>query len=370
MTFNISIDNKTIIRVFAAIILFALGAFFIRASTQALTLIVISAFLAMALNPPVSYLSSKITGGSRGAATGIAYLCVVSIIGLFLWAMVPPLVSQTRQFIDDLPTYIEEFSEGDDAVSTFVRDNDIQEEVEDFVSEFTTGSSVGDSSAQIFDGIGRVGSAIVSLLTVLVLTFFMLVEGPTLMKKFWLLQDEKKQVRRKVLVGRMYGVITGYVNGQLLIALLAATASLIAMLIVGIPLPLPLAGLVGLFGLLPLVGATLGSLAVIIVALFQSVQAAIAMAAFFIIYQQIENNAIQPIIQSRALEISPLIIFIAVLFGISVGGLLGAFIAIPIAACLRILAIDYIEQRKKKIEKKPSIFTKAIKSKVEKALED
>ena len=345
MTVNINIDNRTIVRILIVVVAVTAGFSFVSATRNVFTLLIISGFLAMALNPPVSYLSSKITGGSRGLATGLAYLTVVSIIGVFLWAMIPPLVNQTRDFIDEVPTYIDDFAEGDDAISTFIRDNEIDQEARDFVDGLRDGEVIGDTSSRVFSGLGRIGASIVSVLTVLVLTFFMLIEGPTWLEKFWEAQPDEKREHRKKLGLRMYNIVTGYVNGQLLIALLAALSSLVAMLVAGIPQPLPLAGLVGFLGLIPLVGATLGAVVVVIVAVFQSIPTAIGMAIFFLVYQQIENNAIQPLIQSRNLEVSPLLIFVAVLFGISLGGLLGAFIAIPVAAMLRLLAIDYIDQK-------------------------
>ncbi len=344
MTVKINIDNKTILRAVMVIVGFYLALSFISATKNVFTLLIISAFLAMALHSSVTYISSKITGGSRGLATGIAYLSVLSIIGLFLWASVPPLISQTRQFIHEFPTYVDDVANGDSAISRFIKDNNIDGEAKNFVKNYSSGTTFGQTSSKVFSGIGTIGSGLVSVLTVLVLTFFMLIEGPEWLNKFWEAQPKDKRAHREELGRRMYQIITGYVNGQLFIALIAATASLIMMLIVGLPLPLPLAGLVGLFGLIPLVGATLGSVVVILVALFQSVPSAIAMLIFFLLYQQIENTFIQPVIQSRALAISPLLIFIAVLFGINIGGLLGAFIAIPLAGILRIAILDIIDR--------------------------
>jgi predicted PurR-regulated permease PerM len=147
----------------------------------------------------------------------------------------------------------------------------------------------------------------------------------------------------------MYNIVTGYVNGQLLIASIAGLSSLVMMVIIGLPNPIALAGVVALTALLPLIGATLGAVLVVIVALFQSLTQAILMLVFFIIYQQIENNAIQPYVQSRALDISPLLVLVAVIVGIQLGGLVGGFLAIPIAACVKILALDYVQQRNKRL---------------------
>ncbi len=361
MQVKITIDNKTILRVLAVIFLFLFGISFIAAAREALTIILISAFLAMALNPPVSYLSSRITGGSRGAATAIAYLLVIGALGLFLWAIIPPLATQTKDFIHDLPTYIDEAGQGDNVIARFIRENDIQEEVQTYVDELSGSRNLSNAGSWIFSGINRIGTALASLLTVLVLTFFMLVEGPYWLNQFWELQPEDKRARRRALGKKMYNVIIGYVNGQLLIALLAAMASLVMMLIIGLPLPLPLAGIVGIFGLVPIVGASLGSITVVIVALFQSVPTAVVMLLFFLTYQQIENSFIQPVIQSRRLNVSPLLVFLAVLLGLNFGGLLGAFVAIPTAACARILINEYVVrervQKSKKAKKPKKIVT-------------
>lgn len=348
MTVNINIDNKTIVRILVVVVLVVAGFSFLSATRNVFILLVASGFLAVALNPPVSYLSSKITGGSRGLATGIAYLTVVSIIAVFLWAIVPPMVTQTRDFLNDLPDYIADLGEGDDAVANFIRENDVEREIQNFTDSVSDGTVLGNTSSQLFSGLGRVTSSIISVLTVLVLTFFMLIEGPGWLEKIWEAQPEDKREHRRALGKKMYLIITSYVNGQLLIALLSATSALVAMLIAGIPLAVPLAGLVGLLGLIPLVGATLGAVIVVIIALFQSFYTALGMAIFFIVYQQVENNAVQPLIQSRQLEVSPLLIFVAVLFGISLGGLLGGFVAIPAAAIARLLFLDYLDQRKSK----------------------
>lgn len=342
MTIKINVDNRTIIRVMVVVVAFVLAITFIRISAPALTLIFISFFFALALNPPVTFLANKITKGSRMAATGIAYLLVLLLITGFLWALIPPVARQSTELIDKLPQYIDEFSNGDSAIAEFAQKYNLDEEVKQYSDDFT--SDIGNTSGPIFDSINRVGVAIVSVLTVLVLTFFMLVEGPAWLDKFWAIQNKDGLKERRELANRMYHIVTGYVNGQLLIATTAAMTSLIMMLIIGIPYPLALAGLVGFFSLIPLVGATLGSIVVVIVALFQSVYAAIAMLVFFLIYQQVENNAIQPFIQSRTLDVSPLLVLVAVVIGINFGGLLGGLIAIPAAASIRILINDQLER--------------------------
>jgi predicted PurR-regulated permease PerM len=350
MTVNIKVENRTIVQIMVVVILFFAALQFISAVQSALTLVFISAFLAIALNPPVTYIAKNVVRGSRTGATAIAYLFVVTIIGLFLWALIPPLVKESSAFIDRVPEYVQEVKESDNYVGEFVDRYELDSEIEEFGSNLA--DRMGDANGPILSGINRLGAAIVSVLTVLVLTFFMLVEGPYWLNTFWKYQHPDKKKHRQMLVKKMYNVITSYINGQLLVAMLAGFTSLIAMLLLGVPFPLPLAGLVALFGLIPLVGATLGAVTVVAVALFQSVATAVIMAVFFLIYQQIENNVIQPMVQSKTLDLTPLMVLVAVIFGISLGGILGGFVAIPVAAILKILFLDYHDSRLARLKAK------------------
>ncbi len=344
MTNKVSIDNNTVIRVLAVALGFFLLLKFVAAITQALTLIAIAVFLALALNSPVSSIASKITKGRRGIATGIAYLIVVGLIAAFIWTIVPPLATQTGEFLDNLPEYIEELSSGDGRVAELIQKYNLDSELNEFGTSLR--DRLGSNSDTIFSGINKVGSAIVSLLTVLVLAFLMLVEGPYWLDRFWSLVPAKNRPRYQTIAHKMYNVVTSYINGQLFIALLSSAASLTMMLLMGLPFALSLAGLVGMFGLIPLVGATLAASVVVVVALFKSLYAAIVMAIFFLIYQQIENNVIQPYVQSKNLDVSPLLVFVSVIVGISTGGIMGGFVAIPIAASLKILINEYFSPNK------------------------
>ncbi|MDX1765985.1 MAG: AI-2E family transporter [Candidatus Saccharimonadales bacterium] len=352
MRVKLDIENKTIIRLFVVALAFYLGLAFVVQIRGAIVLLIISAFLAMALNPPVSYLAKKVPGGSRGLATGIAYLLVLTALGAFIYATVPPLVDESRKLIETIPERIEDFRESsnDGVVADFIDRYNLDQEAEELADTLT--SRLGDVTGPIISGIGTVTGAIVSFLTVLVLTFLMLVEGPQWLELFWSYIPASKREHHQGLARRMYRVVTGYVNGQLLIALIAGTTALIMMLIVGLPNPIALGGLVAIFGLIPLIGATLGSIIITIIAAFQSLSTAVVMLLFFIIYQQIENNIIQPYVQSRTLDMSPLLVFVAVILGFNAGGLLGGFIAIPTAGALRILALDKAEEYKAKNAKK------------------
>lgn len=347
---KVDIDNRTIIRVMTVVVAFWLGISAVYQIRGALVWLIIAFFLALALNPPVSYLAAKIPGGSRALATGVAYIVVVAVLGLFVTSTVPPLVNETRNLVQTLPAKVQNLrqSSEDGLVADLINRYNLEDEAQELATNLTR--RLGDLGGPIVTGIGKVTSSIIAFITILVLTFLMLVEGPQWLELFWRYHPKKRRDHHQALAKRMYHVVTGYVNGQLLIAAIGGLSSLVMLVIVGLPNAIALAGVVALTALLPLIGATLGAVIVVIVALFQSVTQAVLMAVFFLIYQQIENNVIQPYVQSRALDISPLLVLVAVLLGIQLGGLLGGFLAIPIAACLKILIVDYIDQRGSSVE--------------------
>ncbi len=348
MRVKLDIENRTIIRIAVLIASVWLSIQIFLQVQHALLLIVVSFFFAMALNRPVNYIASRITKGKggRGLATGIAYMGVLLVVGTFIYLTFPPIINQTTNLINAIPQTLENIRDSSDGgvIAEFIDKYDLQDEADELVANAS--KELSGVVSPVVSGAGKVAGGIVSVLTVLVLAFFMLIEGPTWMERFWSFTPKDKLAHNKKLASQMQGVVTGYVNGQLLIALLAGVSSLIMMLIVGLPSAIALAGVVAMFALIPMIGAIMGSVVVVLVALTQSLAAALIMLVFFIVYQQIENNTVQPYIQSKALNLSPLLILAAVIVGFALGGILGGFLAIPIVAAGRILLEDYLSQRK------------------------
>lgn len=338
-----TVTNRTIFRVLLISLLFIVGVWAIYTARAALTLLGISFFLAIALSRPVNSLARKMPKDSRGLATGAAYLVVLSAIGALLYIVVPPLISQSRQIIENAPQYIRELETSNSRTAELARRYNIPETLNEYQEKQS--SRITELSGPVFTTAKKVLSSIAALVTILVLTFFMVVEGPAWMERFWALQPEDKRKHRKKLVNAMYKVITGYVNGQLFIATLGATSAYIALRIIGLPYALPLAGIVWFLNLIPLIGATVSGVLLVIITLFHSVPAAIVLGIYLLIYQQLENNFVQPFVQSKAVNISPLLILASALIGANIAGLLGALIAIPVASCIRILVNDFFEDR-------------------------
>jgi predicted PurR-regulated permease PerM len=357
---SISITTETIAKTIFLTVAAVLLLNFISQVTHQLTLIAVSAFFAIALNPAVNWLYRRLKSKSRIRATGIAYLIVLTVLVSFLALVVPPLVKQTTDFIKDIPATIDEFRRQDSAIARAVRRYDLDEQLVNLRNDFS--SRVDDLTGPVFSTASRIGGTLVSIITVLVLTFMMLTEGPLWYERIMALQPEGKRKRRKEMAIKMYRVITGYVNGQVLIAAIAAGFALITLLIASTLTDssvnaVALAGIVFLFGLIPLIGNILAAAIVVLFSLFASSALAIIMAIYFLLYQQIENITLQPYIQSRGNQLTPLTVFAAALLGVGFGGILGALAAIPIAGCIRVLLEDKLQQRlpdTKTLKKEPA----------------
>ncbi len=343
---ELTVSNRTIIRVVGLVILSLLAFAAVGKAAHALLLIFTGAFLALALNAPVHWVAQRLPGkrrGNRTLATAVSFLIVIALLLGFFASIVPPLVRQTSEFLDNAPKLIQDLRSDDSALGHFVREHKLQGQVDKLSGQLS--DRVSNIGSTAFSTVSHIGSSIFATLTVLVLTFMMLTEGPrwvAFMRRF---VRPKHRKHADLLTQEMYKVVKGYVNGQVLLAALAAVLIVPVLLILGVSYPVALMVIIFICGLIPMVGHTIGAIIVSTVALFQSPVTALIVLAYYILYQQIENYAVQPRIQSNSTNMSPLLVFSSVLIGISFGGLFGGLVAIPVAGCLRILLLDYLESR-------------------------
>jgi predicted PurR-regulated permease PerM len=178
------------------------------------------------------------------------------------------------------------------------------------------------------------------------MTFFMILEGPTWLDRFYSLMPPESEARWRNVGSRVAQTVSGYVTGNLLISVIAGTATSIVLAIMGVPYALALGLVVAILDLIPLAGATLAGIIIGTVAFLTSVTAGIVVVVFFVVYQQLENHLLQPLVYGRTVQLSPLAVLIAVLIGAEVAGVLGALSAIPVAGTLQILLVDWREHRR------------------------
>lgn len=358
MRVKIDIDTRTFVRFVLVLLAFGLGILAVYYLRSALTIIGISVFLALALSLPINWIARHIPGDKehRVGATAIAYFIVLTLLSGVLLLIVPPVIEQSSKFAQTVPALIDQVGDQRQVFDEFIQQYGLQDQVDQAIinAKSQASSFATNVGGVLVNGVGATLNGIVNLLFVLVLTFLMLVEGPMWMRRLWgLYKDEEKLERHRNLLYRMHRIVTGYVNGQLIVASIAAVCTLVVMLVLSaiFPLPanlaIPLAVIVLIGGLVPLVGATIGAVLVSLILALNSLPAALIFVIYFIVYQQIENNFIAPTIQAKTVEVSALTILIAILLGVSLMGLLGALIAIPVAGCIRVLVKDSIEYNRK-----------------------
>lgn len=345
---TVNVSNRTIVRILLWLIFTFLLFKFIGRVSHELILIFVSFFLAMALNPMVRSLSRRLKITSRVGATAIAYLVVVAFIVAFLALVTPPLVRQTRTFIGNVPQIVQHFQDQDTHYARLAHKYHIDQKLIKGAKDFA--NNYANYGSTILDTGKRIVSAVVSVLVVFFMTFIMLVEGPAWVDRFFKLLPPARREHDSQIAYAMYRGVTGFVNGQLILALLAGFFAFCALEIVGHLTnsainSLALAGIVAVFAIIPLIGNPVSSIIVFLVCLSVSAPLAFIMLAYFIVYFFMESHTIQPVIQSRLNKLTPLTVLIAAILGIGFAGFLGAIIAIPVASAFKVLLEDQIDKR-------------------------
>ena len=336
---------RTILSIVGIVIAVAAVLKLLSMSRQVLTWILISLFLALALDPFVEFLMRRGIA-RRGLAIGATYLLLfVGIAGLGA-TFVPALVEEVNDFIDAVPGFVEDLTEGRGRLGFLQTDYQIVDRVEDLVRDLEISRVLGVSGTALAVTKGVV-TAVVATITILVLTFFMLLEGPRWIERFLSLVPEERRPRWRRVGAEVYATIGGFVAGALLIALVAGVTSAILLSVLGVSYAFALALLVALLDLIPMAGATIAAIIVSTVAFLDSgLTIGLIVLGWFIAYQQFENHFLYPVVYSRTVALSPLAILIAVLIGASIAGILGALAAIPIAGTIQVLLLEWMRGRR------------------------
>lgn len=314
-------------------------------SRQVLTWIIVAIFLTLALNPAVEAFERR--GLRRGIATAVTSLLALGVMVAAGSLFIPTLVDEATGFADELPDYVNDVSEGRGPLGELVERYEIDERVRDALQGGNASSVLGfsDTALAITQS---VITFIVAVVTIAFMTFFMLLEGPRWMDRFYGLLPESSQEKWRGIGRDIYRTVGGYVTGNLLISVIAGVSSTIVLLILDVPYAVALGLLVAILDLIPLAGATLAAIILTAVAFLTSIPAGIIVLAFMIVYQQIENHLLQPLVYSRTVQLSPLAILISVLIGAKIAGILGALAAIPVAGTIQVLLLAWLRGRRER----------------------
>ncbi len=328
-----------------ALIAFQLGLAALRLS-QVWVLILVSMFLALGLNPLVEWLCHR--GLRRGGAITVVFLGVLGLFALFVGVLVPPLIEQGTEFATNAPAFIDQLSRNE-LVQRLDEEFGILDQLRKLAS--------ADLAEQVFGGLLGVGravlSALFSALTVLVLTLYFLGSLPTIKSAAYKLVPASRRARVRHIGDQVVSTVGGFVAGQSTVAATAGVTTYVFLFVLSKVIEAPLLGqyalalalVVALFDLVPLVGAIIGAVVVSVVGLADSLTAALICAAFYALYQQIENYVLAPRIMRRSLNLDPMVTIISALIGGTLLGVVGALVAIPMGAAAVIIYREVIVPR-------------------------
>jgi len=320
-------------------VLLAYAAFLaVRNAASLLVLVFIAIFLAIGLNPAVVRLHGW--GLPRGLAVATVGLTIMVLLCGGLFALVPPLISQTGQFIEQLPGYVEDLRRNE-AINDVIERYRLVERIQAAVNAETVGRAVGG----VFGGALLIFGTIFNVLTVLVLTIYFMAAFDRMREAAYALVPASRRDRVRLIGDEILDKFGAYLVGALAIALLAGTATFVFAVSTGLPYPFALAVVVAVCDLIPQIGATLGAVIVSVVAFAAALPAGIACVAFFLVYQQVENYLIYPKVMRRSVKVSDVAALVSALLGVALLGIVGALVAIPAVAAIQLILREVVLPR-------------------------
>jgi predicted PurR-regulated permease PerM len=337
------IRPRTILQVLGIVLATFAVIAFVYLAWHIVTWILVATFLALALNPAVGRLERR--GMKRGYAAAIVFLVTLAALVGLGFLVLPPLVRQVTDFIQALPGLVDDLVAGRGPLGFLQRDYHIVDRIRDAIETNGVGGVLGITAPAIAVA-QSVFSVIVGSVAIAFLTYFMLLDGPRMVERFYAFLPESARPRWERVGNEIYRTVGGYVTGNILISVIAGVGALIALLVLGSKYSVALAVVVAILDLVPLAGATLAAIIVSTVVFVELgwIQGVIIIV-FFLVYQQVENHVLQPVIYGRTVQLSPLVVLISVLIGAELAGILGALAAIPVAGIVQAIGREFLRYR-------------------------
>ncbi|MFM6841458.1 MAG: AI-2E family transporter [Candidatus Planktophila sp.] len=315
----------------------------LASASQVFVLILIALFLATGLNPAVEAIRRR--GASRTTAVAIIFISVLSLVGIFLALVVPPLVRQTTHLIEIAPSLLQDLKNN----PTIADLNSHYAFIDTLQKKLASISSDGTLIITAFGGVIGVGKTVLSGtftgLTILVLTLYFITSLPEATAIGLKLVPASRRPRVSLLVDAVIARVGAFVGSQILISFFASIFVTILSLILGLPSPIAIGIIVFVCGLVPLIGHFLGCGIVTLIAATQSVAIGVIAFISYVVYVQIENYVVTPKIMKRTLALPGAVTIIAALIGTSLLGLVGGLLAVPVAASVILILEEVVFPR-------------------------
>jgi predicted PurR-regulated permease PerM len=346
------VPARTIATAIGMVLATIIGLLLLYEARRSLIWMVVAAFFTVALYPIVSWVERRLRC-RRSLATLLVFFIVLIVLAALTAAFAVPLAREGTNFAGQLPQQLEDARAGRGPIGDLLeRTNALQyvQTNQDKIRAFATGLTT--PATGILRG---VATGVAGVITIFVLAYLMVLEGPKMVEgTLNLMQPERRERVRRVGADCAKSV-TGYISGNLMISVICGVLTYVVLKVAGVPF----AGLISIFvalaDLIPLIGATLGAVIACVAAVIHSLPALIAVAIFFLVYQQLENHLLQPLILSRTVKLNPLAVLVSILIAVELAGILGAFLAIPVAGIIQVIIRDVWDHRRGQVKEEPTV---------------
>ena len=305
--------------------------------------IVIAFFFTLLMTPATRFLRKR--GMSHGGATLLVFLLGALVLAGLVYLFTEPLVTAATHFGEQVPTLIREAKKGHGPLGRLVFRLHLQKYLSESSTKITSQITKVLKPATAFSVGAAAVSTLIAIVTIAILTFFTMLESPRLWSGFLGVFRPATADRLRRVIDETIRSVTGYMLGNGATSVIAGIIVGVTLAILGVPFALLLGVFVALVDLLPLVGGLLAGVPVVVIAAIHSVPAGIIMLVVFLVYQQVENHVLNPIIMSRTVQLNPFWVLIAVLVGATLGGriagglgtFVGALVGIPFGGAIQVI---------------------------------
>lgn len=354
--FVVSARDRVPVRTIAAtigmVLVTVLALWFVQRVERVLLWMAIALFFAVAASPGVGFLEQRLHL-RRSLATLLVFLAVLLVLLGLLAAFITPLARQVGDLSTAVPGWIADVRAGRGPVGELAHrfhfDAYLQRNQLKISSSL---SSIGAPAAHV---LALIGQGVAATLTIFVLAYLMVLQGPNILDAAFAQLSPEKELRVRRVSADCAKTVTGYMTGNLAISVICGLLAWSGLLVMEVPFAGVIALFVAVTDLIPLIGATLGAVAAVTVAFVHSVRAGIVIALWFVIYQQLENHLLQPVILSRTVKLNPLAVLVSILIGAELMGILGALLAIPVAGIIQVVIRDVYDTRRGRAKREATV---------------
>mgnify|MGYP001453175338 CR=1 FL=1 len=337
---RITLTTASLIRILAVLLL----VYFAYLIQDILAILFVTVILSSALTPAVERMRSW--GIPRALGISLIYFGMFAVFGLAFYLIIPAMAEQANQLANDLPLYLDRINEFLARFRDYTAAHGWLDNIKNSLG--SSASSLQGAAGGVFSSIVSFFGGLFSLVIVLVITFYMIVEENAVKKLVWTVTPEKHQTYVMDMFNRVQRKMGLWIRGQLILCLIIFALTYFGLSLMGVKYALILALIAGLTEFIPYLGPFLGGIPAVFLAFTQSPTKALGVAVLYIVIQQVENNLLTPKIMQKAVGLNPIISIVAIMIGFSIGGIFGALLSIPVATAAMVVLQDLLHKKQAK----------------------